>query len=160
MKNLMTAGVLIEVRLAVMVMDTGTMMTLTIVVVRMEDHQMVAVVDQLPAEIQAVDLMIVEMEVAAQGVLVAGHHLHNLLTVGEAVVKIEAKAHQQEAIAHHQAMEEELVARKVLLLHGAKEHHVDQQRENRASALFSYLSNYKFFLWQSIQKKLEKKLKR
>ena len=159
MKNLMTVGVLIEDRLAVMVMDTGTMMTLTIVVVRMEDHQMVAVVDQLPAEIQAVDLMIVEMEVAAQGVLVAGHHLHNLLTVGEAVVKIEAKAHQQEAIAHHQAMEEELVVRKVLL-QGAKKHHVDQQRENRASALFSYLLNSKSFLCQSIQKKLEKKLKK
>ena len=56
-------------------------------------------------------------------------------------------------------MEEELVVRKVLL-QGAKKHHVDQQRENRASALFSYLLNSKSFLCQSIQKKLEKKLKK
>ena len=158
--NRMVAGILIEDRLVVMAVDTGTMMTQTIVAVQIGVHQMAVVVDQLLAEIQVADLLIAEMEVAVQGVLVAGHHLHNPLMAGETVVKIGAKAHQQEAIAHHQAMEEELVARKILLLHGAKEHHVDQQRENRASALFSYLSKSKSFLWQSIQKKLEKKLKR
>ena len=156
----MVAGILIEDRLVVMAVDTGTMMTQTIVAVQIGVHQMAVVVDQLLAEIQVADLLIAEMEVAVQGVPVTGHHLHNLLMVGEAVVKIGAKAHQQEAIPPHQAIEEELVARKVLLLHGAKEHHVDQQRENRASALFSYLSKSKSFLWQSIQKKLEKKLKR
>jgi len=156
----MVAGILIEDRLVVMAVDTGTMMTQTIVAVQIGVHQMAVVVDQLLAEIQVADLLITEMEVAVQGVPVTGHHLHNLLMVGEAVVKIGAKAHQQEAIPPHQAIEEELVARKVLLLHGAKEHHVDQQRENRASALFSYLSKSKSFLWQSIQKKLEKKLKR
>ena len=160
MMNQMIAGVRIEDLQAVMVADTGTMMTQTIVAVQIGDHQMAVVADQLLEEIQVADLLIAGMEVAVHGVPVPGHHLHNLLMVGEGVVKIGAKAHQQEAIAHHQAMEEELVARKVLLLHGAKEHHVDQQRENRASALFSYLSNCKFFLWQSIQKKLEKKLKR
>jgi len=158
--NRMIAGeVRIEDRRAVMVANTGTMMTQAIVAVQIGVHQMAVVVDQLLAEIQVADLLIAEMEVTVQGVPVTGH-LHNLLMVGEVVVKIGAKAHQQEAIAHHQAMEEELVARKGLLLHGAKKHHVDQQRENRASALFSYLSNCKSFLWQSIQKKLEKKLKR
>lgn len=159
MMKRMVGGVQIADRLAVMPVDMGTMMTHTIVAVQIGNHQMVVVVDQLLAEIQVADLLIAETEVAVQEVPVAGH-LHNLLLVGEAVVKIGAKVRQQEAIAHHPAMEEERVAGKVLLLHGAKKHHVDQQRENRASALFSYLLNSKSFLWQSIQKKLEKKLKK
>ena len=148
----------IEEQPAAIVVDTGIMRTQMIVAAPTGDLQMVGVVDQL-IEIQVVGLLTAEMEAAVQGVPVAGP-LHEILTVEEVIIKIGVKAHQQEAVAPHQAMEEEQVAKKVLLPQRAKEHHIDQQRENRASALFSYLSNYKFFLWQSIQKKLEKKLKR
>ena len=77
----------------------------------------------MPEEIQVADLLRVEVEVADQGIMVAGHHLHTLLMEGETVVEI-AKAHQQEVVAHHQVMEEEPVASKVLL-HGAKELHIN-----------------------------------
>ena len=113
--NRMIAGVRKEGHQVVMVIEA--MMIQTIVVARMEDHQMVVVVDQLIAEIQVADLLILEK--------VAGHHLHNLLMVGKAVIKIGARAHQQEVIAH-QTMEEEPVAKKALLLQGAKELHIDQ----------------------------------
>ena len=149
----------IEDQPAAIVVDTGTMMTQMIVAVPTGDLQMVGVVDQLIVEIQVVGLLTAEMEATVQGVPVAGP-LHEILTVEEVIIKIGVKAHQQEAVAPHQAMEEEQVAKKVLLPQGAKEHHIDQQRENRASALFSYLLHSKSFLWQSIQKKQGKKLKR
>jgi len=129
----MVAGVQIEHHQVVMVAEA--MMNQTIVVARMEDHQMVVVVDQL-VEIQVADLLIAEMEVA-QGILVAGHHLHNLLMEEEAVVEIGAKAHQPEAVAHHPVTEEEPVARKALL-HGAKELPINQHREIELRLYFSY----------------------
>ena len=134
----------IEDQPAAIVVDTGTMMTQMIVAVPTGDLQMVGVVDQL-IEIQVVGLLTAEMEAAVQGVPVAGP-LHEILTVEEVIIKIGVKAHQQEAVAPHQAMEEEQVAKKVLLPQGAKEHHIDQQRENRASALFSYLLHSKSFI--------------
>jgi len=128
----MVAGVQIEHHQVVMVAEA--MMNQTIVVARMEDHQMVVVVDQL-VEIQVADLLIAEM--VAQGILVAGHHLHNLLMEEEAVIEIGAKAHQPEAVAHHPVTEEEPVARKALL-HGAKELPINQHREIELRLYFSY----------------------
>ena len=155
----------IEDQPAAIVVDTGTMMTQMIVAVPTGDLQMVGVVDQL-IEIQVVGLLTAEMEAAVQGVPVAGP-LHKVLTVEEViiitveeVIIIGVKAHQLEAVAPHQAMEEEQVAKKVLLPQGAKEHHIEQQRENRASALFSYLLHSKSFLWQSIQKKAGEKVEK
>jgi len=142
------------------VMVAEATMDQAIVVVRMEDNQMDEVEDQQREEHQMADLLRTGVAVL-QEIQMEDHHLPGRL-IAEVAIKTGPKVHQQEkAIARHQQMEEELVVKKVALLQAAGEIQVNAaKREIELRLYFSYLSNLKILIWQSIQKKLAKKLKK
>ena len=104
------------------------MMNPVTLVILMEEHQMDVVEDQQHAEHQMADLPKAEVAVL-QEIQMEDRHPPEV-QMEEVVIKTGTKAHQQEEdIALHQLMEEELVVKKAALLYAAGEVHVDVVRE-------------------------------